>query len=380
MPFAREAFATLGEVLVKEERGIDAADVRDADILAVRSTTRVDQALLAGSRVRFVGTATIGTDHMDIPWLEQQGIAWCFAPGCNANSVAEYVTAALLVLAHRHGLTLAGRTIGVIGVGNVGSRVAGKARALGLRVLENDPPRQRAAEAEGRPHAFVPLERLLAESDIVTLHVPLTRGGPDPTWQLANAAFFARLRPGAVFINAARGAVVNSDALLTAAAAGRVAHTVLDTWEGEPALRLDVLERVDLGTPHIAGHSFEGKAFGTVMVYEAACRFLGQTPAWRIDPFWPAPPVPVCSVAAAGRTDEQVLGEAVRAVYDIQADDRRLREAGAAPAGAAAHFDGLRKRYPMRREFRFTRLELPGASAALRAQAAALGFAVPSAE
>ncbi len=371
MPFVLEAFGTLGEARVCEGRHLTAEAVRDADLLAIRSTTRVNRELLEGSRVRFVGTATIGTDHMDIPWLERAGIRWCSAAGCNANSVAEYVTAALLTLAVRRGLTLRGRTIGVVGVGNVGRRVVEKARALGLRVLQNDPPRARREGAAG----FVELGALLAESDIVTLHVPLEKGGADPTWQMAGHGFFERMKKGAIFINAARGALVNSDELMAAQDRGILSAVVLDTWEGEPAYRTDVLSRVDLATPHIAGHSFEGKVMGTVMVYREACRFLGVPADWCHEPLMPPAPVPEVEVAGGGRSLEATLHEVVRRVYDIEADDARLRAgAGLDDARRAAHFDELRKNYPERREFPCTRVRLTEADPAVPEILRGLGF------
>lgn len=381
MPFAAEAFGTLGETVVLDGRAISAADVRDAEILAIRSTTKVNAALLDDSRVRFVGTATIGTDHLDIPYLEGRGIRWCYSPGCNANSVSEYVTAALLCLSDRHGLTLEGRTLGVIGVGNVGSRVLGKARALGMRVLPNDPPREReeGADAAGLPAVarYYGLEQVLAEADILTLHVPLTREGADATHHMADDSFFARMKPGCVLLNAARGAVLDSNALLAALDRGVVAHAVLDTWEGEPNYRTDVLERVGLGTPHIAGHSYEGKYIGTLMVYREACDMLGLDAAWTPDALLPPPVVPRVTADAAHRTDESVLREVVRKVYDIEADDGRLRKTARHPdAERIRDFDGLRKSYPIRREFPFTEVTLKHASPALHAKVAGLGFRV----
>jgi erythronate-4-phosphate dehydrogenase len=371
MPFAREAFSTLGETEIKEGRDLTPADVRDVDLLAIRSTTQVNRELLAGSRVRFVGTATIGTDHMDLPYLEQQGIRWCAAPGCNANSVAEYLVAALLWLGRQRRFSLAGKTMGVIGVGNVGRRVAQKAQALGMRVLLNDPPR---ARQEG-PAGFVELEPLLAEADIVTLHVPLEKGGPDPTWHMAGRSFFDRLRRGAIFVNAARGPVVVAAELLAAMDRGVVAHAVLDTWEGEPAYRPDLLARADLGTPHIAGHSYEGKVMGTVMVYHEACCFLGVSADWSPDELMPPAPVPEVTLNAAGRPRDDVLAELVLKIYDIEADDRRLR-AGAAgdERQRAGHFDDLRRNYPERREFPNTTVRLIGGDEALRRAVADLGF------
>ncbi len=372
IPFAEEAFRTLGEVAVLPPRALTAERVRDADALVIRSTLRVNRALLEGSRVRFVGTATIGTDHMDLEFLERAGIAWCAAPGCNANSVSEYVAAALLCLGARHGLDWRGKTLGVIGVGNVGRQVVDKGRALGMRVLENDPPR-RAAERDDR---FLPLETVLGESDVVTVHVPLAKAGPYPTWHLLDRPRLARLKPGAVVINAARGPALESEALLAARAAAGVAYAVLDTWEGEPVFRPDVLAQADLGTPHIAGHSFEGKVMGTVMVYRALCRVLGRAPDWSPDGAMPPPPVPEARVRSGGRSDPEVLWEAVRQVYDIEADDRRLRAgAGLADAERGAHFEALRAQYPMRREFRCTHAVLEPHRPAVATVLRALGFA-----
>jgi len=375
MPYALEAFGTLGDATAMDGRSIAAEHVRDAAILATRSTTKIDADLLDGSAVRFVGTATIGTDHMDIEYLEAAGIRWCYSPGCNANSVSEYVTSALLCLANRHGFTLEGKTIGVVGVGNVGSLVVRKAETLGLNVLQNDPPRERNERSGERP-PFVSLDRVVAESDIVTFHVPLENGGTDPTFHMADRRLFERLNPGCVFVNCARGAVIDTDALLAAMDSGQVAHAVVDTWEPEPAYRLDLLERTGIATPHIAGHSFEGKVSGTVMVYREASRFLGQEPSWSPDELLPEPIVPHVEVDAAGRGDETVLWDIVRQVYDIESDDKRLRDLAdpSREAGRTAHFDGLRKNYAVRREFRFTKVTLRNAAARLISKVRGLGF------
>lgn len=374
MPFAAEAFGTLGETEILEGRSITPEQVKSADILAVRSTTRVDRELLEGSRVRFVGTATIGTDHMDTAYLEAAGIRWCYAPGCNANSVSEYVTAAWLCLAQRHGWRLAGKTLGVIGVGNVGRRVVQKAESLGLRVLCNDPPRQRA----GDPGDFHPLARVLAEADIITLHTPLTDRGPDATRHLVDDRFLEATRRGVVFVNAARGGVMRTESVLAALRAQQIAHAVIDTWENEPRISRTLQEKVAIGTPHIAGHSFEGKVEGTMMVYREACRFLGRPASWDPAPHLPAPSVPHLDLRTATAAGEQaLLCKAVRAVYDIEADDRRLRRAAMGSADAlAADFDALRRHYPQRREFRFTRVTLPPHAAGPASRLRNLGFQV----
>lgn len=371
MPFAAEAFGTLGDVTLLEGRAITPNDVRDAALLVTRSTTPITPELLNGSRVRFYGTATIGTDHMDIPYLEEHGIHWCSAAGCNANSVSEYLTAALLCVAQTHGITLAGKTMGVIGVGNVGTRVVQKATALGMTVLPNDPPRKRE---EGM--VSTPLPDLLANSDIVTLHTPLTHTGQDATYHLANDSFFAQLKPGCIFVNAARGPIVDTDALLRAMNSGIVAHAIIDTWEGEPDFRADLMERAAIVSPHIAGYSYEGKYMGTVMVYREACRFLDVPPTWTPIALLLPPEVP--NLAADPKLPpEATLWNLVHAVYDIEADDARMR---AGPAGSEAerrtHFDALRKSYPIRREFRFTEVSADDTLPSVRNAIKNLGFTV----
>jgi len=373
MPYAAEAFGTLGEVVLRDGRAITADDVHDAELLVTRSTTQVTRTLLAGSHLRFYGSAVIGTDHIDISYLEQAGIPWSAAPGCNAESVSNYLTAALLYLGGKHGFRLEGKTLGVIGVGNVGRKVVAKARALGMRVLACDPPRKRNP-ADTDAQSFVALDELLAAADVVTCHVPLTRAGVDRTYHLLDRAAFARMRPGVIFVNAARGEVIETDALLEVLG-NRVAHAVIDTWEGEPNYRPDLLARADIVSPHIAGHSYEGKVNGTMMVYEKACRVLGVAPTFQ--PQLPPPPLPEWSGDAAGRPDEDVLREAVLAVYDIMGDDARLRAScGTDAAARAKAFDRQRKEYPVRREFAATTVRVRHASDGLMRKFRGLGFRV----
>jgi len=372
MPFAAEAFATLGDTVIKDGRLITRGDLADVRVMAIRSTLKVDRALIEGTPVKFVGTATIGTDHMDIPWLESEGIQWCYAPGCNANSVSEYVTAALLLLAVRHNIDLKRLTIGIVGVGNVGRLVAEKARALGMRILLNDPPRENADRLEkSNTVQWSSLEQVLSESDVITLHVPLTRTGPYATFHMADDSFFRRARKNVVFFNTCRGAVVDTDALLRAMTAGIVSRTVVDTWEGEPSIRDDLLDRVDIATPHIAGHSFEGKVIGTYMVYVSACRYLGVMPSWHFEEHLPPPLLPEVSIQSKGRADTDVLHDLVRRVYSIEEDDHALREK---TGDRAKLFDHLRRHYPVRREFRYTAVSLPGAGKPLLNTACLLGF------
>lgn len=372
MPFVKEAFESIGDVVVLGGREITAADVKDADILAIRSTTRVNRELLEGSSVRFVGTATIGTDHLDISYMERNGIAWCYSPGCNANSVAEYVTSAVLWLALKGEFVLKGKTMGVIGVGNVGSRVVSKATALGMNVLQNDPPRQR--NEPGNASDFVSLDTLLGESDIVTMHVPLTQVGADATYQMASNDFMASMKPGALLINSARGQILNTTALLAAMDNGTVEHAVIDTWEGEPEYRTDLLNLIDIGTPHIAGYSFEGKVAGTVKVYEEACRFLNIEPSWDHEACMPPPQVPKIELDCSNKSSEESLWDIVKQVYDIRRDDADMRNFEGLESSRAAHFDELRNNYHRRREFRYTAVKLRNAPKGLSDTVAALGF------
>lgn len=363
IPFVREAFGALGEIVLAPGRRIDATLVREADLLLVRSVTPVNAPLLDGSRVRFVATATIGTDHVDQNHLSSKGIRFASAAGSNANSVAEYLVAGLLELASRHKFRLRDKTLGIVGVGNVGSRVVRFAEALGLRVLQNDPPRQRT---ENLPH-FAPLNELIAEADIITTHVPLTREGPDATFHLFDKERLAALEARRPFlINTARGAVVDNKALLKAIDGEWVRGVVLDVWENEPNILPELLDVADVGTPHIAGYSFDGKVNGTRMIYEAACKFFGIQPTWK--PSLPPPEVPLIELTvSSGEDDDEVLRRVVQRVYDITADDTALRTNLRA-------FDELRAEYPVRREFFNTRLTLRGADDELRSKFAALGF------
>ena len=346
IPSVMQAFGSLGDVTLVTGRELRAEQLHEADILLVRSVTRVDQALLQDSRVRFVGSATIGYDHIDIDYLERQGIAYSTAPGSNATSAAEYVLSATLVLSRQLGFQLQDKTVGIIGHGNVGSRVRRRLEALGMRCLLNDPPLQ----AQGDHNAYIDLEQAL-QADVVTLHVPFTREGRWPTHHLVDTAVLARLRPDAILINTARGDVVDNVALADWLAENPAATAVLDVWEGEPDIRLDLMERVTLATPHIAGYSLDGKLRGTEMIYRAACRFFGVEPVWQVSSALPETTPLELSVVDADDWFATVRA-AVLGAYDIRADDARLRAMQDMPVDARpVYFDRLRKEYPVRREF-----------------------------
>ncbi len=370
MPYGFEAFSTLGDVVTMPGRRIDAAAVADADILAIRSITKVNAALLEGSKVRFVGTATIGEDHVDKAYLEARGIGFSSAPGCNANSVGQYITGALLELAAAHGFRLRDQTLGIVGVGNVGSRVLAKASAMGMSCVLNDPPLERKTGDA----AYRPLDEAL-DCDMITVHVPLTREGPDATYHLVDEAFLRRMKPGSILINSARGAVADGAAVKRALSDGHLRACVLDVWEGEPLVDLELLEQVFIGTPHIAGYSFDGKVNGTRQIHEAACAFLGVAPVWDPSPLLPAPECPEVRVDGAAGDPEDALREAVRNVYDVRSDDRAMRGLfDVSEAGRGAFFDTLRKNYPRRREFFNTRAIVTPGNPGLEAMLSGVGF------
>lgn len=366
IPYVQEAFAELGEVATVSGRKIDAGTVRDAELLLVRSITKVDRALLDGSRVRFVATATIGEDHIDKAYLAGRGIVFASAPGSNANSVGEYVAAALLEIEARFGLPLKDSSLGIVGVGNAGKRVFAKAGALGMRCVLNDPP---LARSSGDPK-YRPLEEAL-DCDAITFHVPLTRDGGDATYHLVDETFLARLKPGVILINTSRGRVVDGAALERALDSGHVRACVLDVWEGEPNIDVSLLDRVAIGTPHIAGYSFDGKVNGTRMIYEAACRFLGCASAWDPAPLLPEPECAELRVVPGAGA----VRDAVRAVYDIMQDDARMRRiADVSEEARGAYFDRLRKEYPRRRELFNTIAVVHPPDSALETCLRGLGF------
>lgn len=357
IPAARTAFAAFGEVRLVPGREITREALRESDVLLVRSVTRVDAALLDGTPVRFVGTATAGTDHIDPEALRQLEIAFASAPGSNATSVVEYVLAALLAMAADRGVGLAGRTLGVVGVGQVGSRLIPRARALGLDVVASDPP---LAEAGGLPDVeLVGLAEVLRRADILTLHTPLTTPAESlhPTLGMVGAAALRAMRPGAWLVNAARGRIVDGAALSDARATRQLEAVVLDVWPNEPMPETTLVDRVDLGTPHIAGYAFDGKVAGTIQLEAALRAWTGSSaPAWdptaTLAPPTPlvlgAPPVP----ADASDPVQQAawLDALVRSAYDLRADDARFR-AAMPSADRAEAFTALRKHYLTRREW-----------------------------
>ena len=369
IPYGMEAFGTLGAVRRAHGRAITREMLTDVEALVVRSITKVYASLLDGTPVRFVGTCTIGEDHIDKPYLAQRGTAFSSAPGCNANSVAEYVVTALFLLAAKYGFDLSSKRLGIVGVGNVGSKVFRKASALGMTCVLNDPP---LAEKTGDP-VYRPLDEIL-ECDIVTFHTPLNKGGDHPTWHLADRAFLQSLRPGTILLNTSRGAVVDNGALKEALGSRHIHAAVLDVWENEPTPDMELLQSVDIATPHIAGYSFDGKVNGTRQIYEALCGVLGVQPTWDPKPILPPPLIPEL---VADPDDPGAVAQAARSVYDLTGDDKRMRGIASLPAAEqGCYFDRLRKEYPVRREFFNTRVSLTRPDAAVSRILSGIGFTV----
>jgi erythronate-4-phosphate dehydrogenase len=372
IPFGKSVFSTLGEVTALDTVQIQPDALQEADILVIRSETKVNPGLLNGSPVRFVGTATIGTDHVDVEYLAARGIGFASAPGCNANSVAEYITAALLTLSHRFGFGLAGKSLGVVGVGNIGSKVVKVGEALGMTVLRNDPPLARQT-GDSR---FLPLEALM-DADIITLHVPLSRSGPDATYHFFDATRIAAMKSGSILINASRGAVVETMAIRDALVRKHVRTAVLDVWEKEPTITAELLSLVSIGTAHVAGYSLDGKVNAVRMIYHALCKFLNVQPTWTGWKELPEPDVSRFLLPEQSGTKEVMLREAVSQCYDIALDDRLLREMLLQPEkDRASYFMQLRTGYRMRREFFATTVNASPDQQELCNTLKALGFSV----
>ena len=328
IPYIRETICQLAdEVVFLSGAAITADDVKDADVLVVRTRTRCNQQLLEGSKVQLVVTATIGYDHIDTEWLESAGIRWTNCPGCNSGSVAQYVESTLLLLEQKKGLSLRQSTIGIVGCGHVGSKVKAVAERLGMRVLVCDPPL--ASTPSPLTSHFVSLDEIERNSDVITFHVPLTKEGDYATWHLADDDFFQRLSRVPYIINTSRGEVVDNKALLLAIEEGRVRDAIIDVWENEPHPDATLLDKVFIGTPHIAGYSADGKTNADNMVIDAICQQFGLSHPGIIAP--PALP-----------KDFHYTGNPLE-LYNPMDDSQKLK-------AEPSHFEQLRNNYPLRRE------------------------------
>lgn len=368
-PQALEMFSSLGNVCALETTAITNESVRRAEILIVRSETRIDEQLLKGSSVRFVGTVTAGTDHLDKEYLASKGILWSSAPGSNSNSVAEYVAAALLVWSGKTGESLEGKTLGVVGVGNVGSKVVRIAKAFGMNVVLNDPPLARTT-GESR---YLSLDEAIS-ADVISLHVPLIKEGVDATYHLFDEERLMKIQRGAVLINTSRGAVVESAALQRALTSHQLSTAILDVWEHEPDINVDVLTQVMIGTPHIAGYSLDGKLNALKKVYDDVCKFLGTFPGRNLSSSTQATKI----IVPPSFTDTlEIVAFVVNEAYNIEIDDAALRKLPVIPkCERGGYFRRLRAEYRNRREFGTMVVRLSGIQETAKTPLQTLGFNV----
>lgn len=342
--FGAEAFQQFGEVKLSHGRKITNAMLKDVEVLIVRSITDVNEELLRNTPVKFVGTATIGTDHLDKDFLKSKNIYYSSAPGCNSFAVAEYVFTSIIQIAHENNFDLSEKTLGVIGYGNIGKKITKFAESVDLKTYVNDPPLQR----EGYEYNFCSLDEAL-NCDIITFHVPLYKEGLDKTFHLLDEQRINELKPGTILINTSRGGVVDNIALLKRLQNNNDITVVLDVWENEPIINSELLQKVYFGTPHIAGYSYEGKVNGTIMIYNSLCKFLNKEKFWK----------PVLKAVDSNKIDiahtqnaKDLLYQITNKVYDIESDSNSLKSfRDNQEEKIGTHFDQLRKNYKLRREF-----------------------------
>lgn len=347
IPFLEGALEPFADIDYFPGKEITSYTIKDADALLIRTRTKCDEHLLKGSAVKFIATATIGYDHIDTGYCRKAGIHWTNAPGCNSSSVQQYIASALITLSHKKGFDLTRKSLGVVGVGNVGSKVVSLAEQLNMTVYLNDPPRERK---EGSCQ-FISLAGILRESDIITFHVPLITDGIDKTFHMVNEALLRKMNKGTIIINSSRGEVIDSDAFKNGIKSGHISGAVLDVWENEPCLDQELLEIVDIATPHIAGYSADGKANGTTMIIRALSRFFDLGVNDWIPAEIPDPPVNTIRIDCTGKSDDMIVQEAISTTYDITDDDRHLRN-------SVDTFEKQRGEYPLRREYHAYHLTL----------------------
>lgn len=339
----KEAFSAIGELTMLPGRKITNEILKNMDALIIRSVTRVDRSLLNGTKVKFVGTATIGTDHVDIKFLQERKIKFASAAGCNSNAVKEYVFAAMFHLFVTRGIRLNKKSIGIVGCGNIGSKVASAAKAIGLETLINDPPLEKISDEKKNYHSL----NDILECDIITLHVPLNMSGKYKTHHLFDSRQILKIKPGAVLINTSRGAVVNNEALAEQFLGKKNFFTIFDVWENEPTVNKELVKMTDIATPHIAGYTLEGKVNGTVMVYNELCSFFGINADWK--PSLPAVKNKLIRIKGVERAEK--INSVFEKAYKIKDDDNRMkRMVGVNQKECADYFDLLRKEYLPRRE------------------------------
>ncbi len=338
--FLKGVLEPFGQVEYYPGKDISPEKVKDADALIVRTRTKCNAGLLDGSAVKFIATATIGFDHIDTEYCKLKGIKWVNAPGCNSGSVMQYIAAALVHLSNKYNFSFSEKTLGIVGVGNVGSKVARMASVLGMKVLLNDPPRERK---EGKGN-FVSIDEIQEKADIITFHVPLNKNGIDKTYYLFNEGFLEKVKKGTIIINSSRGEVVSGDVLKKGLISKKLQAAVIDVWENEPEIDPDLLHLIDIGTPHIAGYSVDGKANGTAMSVQALSRFFNLKMDGWIPENIPSAPEATFEIDCNGVGSEEIIKRIVLKTYNIINDDLTLRN-------SPDTFEEQRGNYPIRREF-----------------------------
>jgi erythronate-4-phosphate dehydrogenase len=369
IPLVQDAFAGIGEIIACDNRQIDQNILADADVLLVRSVTSVDEKLLEHSPVKFVGTATSGIDHIDIDYLYNRNISLATAHGCNAQAVVEYVLSSLFVLAKLAKINPFDKTVGIIGCGKTGSRLLNALRAIDIECVVNDPPLKEKTGDD----LYIELADTLA-ADIISLHVPLITHGQYPTRHLVNKGFLDKLQPNAILINTSRGGVIYEEELQNFISNHINLAVALDVWENEPDIKQELLAKVTIGTPHIAGYSVDAKITATKMLYTEFCQFFNLHQTWE-------PPADYLNMGKiqisidGGMSDQDAIQLAVLSHFDVRNDaDRMHRLLNTEPVKTAYNFEVLRRNYPARRDFPATTIILPATKTRLAATFRQLGF------
>ena len=342
IPFLKGVFEPYADIEYYPGKEITNKKIIDAHALITRTRTKCNEALLRNSRVKLITTATIGYDHIDVDYCRKNGIKWLNAPGCNSTSVMQYISSALLYLAKKENFNLKDKTIGIIGVGNVGSKVSKIAEIFGMNILLNDPPRERVE----KNNKFVHISEIMNQADIITFHVPLNRDGIDKTFHLADNNFFSQLKRKPIIINSSRGEVIDNSAIKNAIRNNIISSAVLDVWENEPDIDFELLRMADIGTPHIAGYSADGKANGTSVCVNAVNNYfkLGIDTEWYPQNIPNADHGTEVKIDCNNKSEQQIFDQVFLSIYDIKKDDAKLRT-------SPVTFEKQRGDYPIRREY-----------------------------
>jgi erythronate-4-phosphate dehydrogenase len=365
IPFLKGVFEPFCDVIYLQGDQINNSDLKDADALIIRTRTFCNEKLLSGTKVKIIASATIGYDHIDINYCKKNNITWTNAPGCNSGSVMQWFMAALLFYAKQNSIDLTTKSLGIVGVGNVGSKILKFAENIGMRVFLNDPPKVDKERICG----FLTLDSIIRESDIITFHVPLEQSGRYPTYHIANDNFFNKIQKSTVLINSSRGEVVDENELDLALNNGKIIDALIDVWEHEPVIHKTLLGKISVATPHIAGYSLDGKANGTAMSVSAISKFFNLPLCdWYPDDL---PFIENMNFIADAkkRSYQNVLTELVIKTYNIIADDNALRK-------NTADFENIRGNYPIRREFGAWSVMLKNDNRNYKSRLEKLGFVI----